>query len=229
MKQTFPKHIAFIMDGNRRWARAHKFQLLSGHNRGAARIETIVEAAAKKEIPFVTFWAFSTENWNRDEKEVAMLMKVFRDVLSGSMAGRLIKNGVKLQIIGDFTEFPKDIVEGLEKLMAASKDNKRITATIAINYGGRAEILGAVNELLKMGKVSKISEETFSSLLYTKNQPDPDLLVRTGGELRLSGFLPWQAVYSELYFTETFWPDFDEKEFEKALEEFNSRQRRFGK
>jgi len=230
MSNTIPKHIAFIMDGNRRWARAHKFRLLRGHNSGAERIETIVEAAAKKKIPFVTFWAFSTENWNREKDEVAMLMKVFRSVLSGQMANRLIKNGVKLQVIGNFTKFPKDIVEGLEKLMAASRDNKRITATIAINYGGREEILKAVREVVKLSRVSRVLyEDTLASFLYTKDLPDPDMIVRTGGEQRLSGFLPWQAVYSELYFTDTYWPDFDEKEFEKALEEFNRRQRRFGK
>jgi undecaprenyl diphosphate synthase len=221
------------MDGNRRWAKKHKFEILIGHNRGAEQIETIVIAAAKKKIPYVTFWAFSTENWNRSKGEVAMLIKVFRDVLSGPMAGRLINKGVKLQLIGDFAAFPKDIVEGLEKLMDASKDNKAITATIAINYGGRAEILSAVNTLIasqvKLGMTKKISEEEFASFLYTVEQPDPDMIVRTGGEQRLSGFLPWQSVYSELYFTDTLWPDFDEKAFDEALEKFTSRERRFGK
>jgi undecaprenyl diphosphate synthase len=226
MKNTLPVHVAFIMDGNRRWAKKNRFALLKGHSAGSERIETIVEAASKRGIPYVTFWAFSTENWNRSSIEVTMLMTVFRNVLSGPMIGRLIKNGVKLQIIGNLKPFPQDIVEGLEKLMEASKDNTRITATIAINYGGREEILGAVRKLVEK---EHITEELFTSYLYTKDLPDPDLVVRPGGEQRLSGFLPWQTIYSELYFTETLWPDFDEHAFEKALEEYARRQRRFGK
>ena len=219
------------MDGNRRWAKAHKMQILMGHNRGAERIETIVEAAANKGIPYVTFWAFSTENWNREKVEVEMLMKIFREVLIGPMAGRLIKKGVKLQIIGDYSKFPSDIVEGLEKVKTSSKNNTRITANIALNYGGRAEILRAVKTLLESEKVHalEIDEEMFTSLLYTKDEPDPDMIIRTGGEQRLSGFLPWQAVYSELYFTDIYWPDFDDEAFDKALEEYARRQRRFGK
>lgn len=237
MKNQFsvPQHIGFIMDGNRRWAKAHKFQILMGHNRGAERIETVVEAAAKKNISYVTFWAFSTENWNRGKSEVDMLMQVFRDVLSGPIVNRMIQNKVKLQVIGDYHAFPQDIVEHVESLMERSKANTRIIANIALNYGGRQEILDAVNKI-KVSEVSKVSgvskvidEKMFASYLYTFNQPDPDMIVRTGGEQRLSGFLPWQSVYSELYFTDVFWPDFDEKEFEKALEEYARRQRRFGK
>jgi undecaprenyl diphosphate synthase len=223
-----PKHIAFIMDGNRRWAKAHKFETLIGHNKGAERLETVVEFAAKQNIPFVTFWAFSTENWKRGEKEVAMLITVFRTILAGSMVKRLIKNGVKLKILGNYKAFPEDIVKGLESLMEESKDNTRITANIALNYGGRAEIVEAANQLLNEG-VSNVTESDFISRLYTKDLPDPDMIVRTGGEIRLSGFLPWQSIYSELYFTEVLWPDFDENELEKALEEFAHRQRRFGK
>lgn len=254
--QTIPRHLAFIMDGNRRWAKAHKLATLMGHNRGAERIETIVEAAAKKGIEYTTFWAFSTENWNREQQEVDTLITVFRSVLSGPIVGRMIKNGVKLQVIGEYRAFPTDIVKRVEELKELSKDNSRITATIALNYGGRAEILAAVNKILNeasssvfpakagiqvnkeflttgspimSGMTKIVNEEMFSSYLYTKDQLDPDMIIRTGGEQRLSGFLPWQSVYSELYFTETFWPDFDEKEFEKALEEYGRRQRRFGK
>lgn len=225
-----PQHIAFIMDGNRRWAKAHKLEALMGHNRGADRIETIVDAAARKGIPYVTFWAFSTENWKREEKEVAMLFTVFRNVLAGPMIKRLITNGVKLQIIGDYQAFPKDIVAGLESLMEDSKDNTKITANIALNYGGRGEILRAIKSLgADAETLLEIDEERFGNLLYTAGLPDPDLVIRTGGEQRLSGFLAWQTVYSELYFTQTFWPDFDEGAFAKALEEFGKRQRRFGK
>lgn len=229
-----PQHIAFIMDGNRRWARAHKLEILMGHNRGAEQIEVIVDAAAHVKIPYVTFWAFSTENWKREEKEVSMLFTVFRNVLSGPMVKRLVNNGVKLQIMGDYKAFPKDIVVGLEKLVDDSKHNTNITATIALNYGGRGEILRAANALVQRaleqkGKQKSITEEDFASHLYTAGLPDPDMVIRTGGEERLSGFLTWQSVYSELYFTKTLWPDYDKKEFTKALEEFAKRERRFGK
>lgn len=228
---TIPTHIGFIMDGNRRWAKEHKLEMFLGHHKGAERIETIVEVAAKRDIKYTTFWAFSTENWQREKGEVETLMKVFRDMLSGPVVGRMIKNGVKLHVIGDYKAFPKDIVMGIEKLKEASKNNTKITANIALNYGGRAEILEVVKRLIEHAKAqsSEIDEEMFASYLYTSGQPDPDMIVRTGGELRLSGFLPWQAVYSELYFTDTYWPDFDEKEFDKALEEYAKRQRRFGK
>ena len=256
------------MDGNRRWARAHKFKLLKGHDRGAERIETVVEKAFAVGIPYVTFWTFSTENWNRSKVELEMLFTVFRTTLLGSIVTRLLARGVKLQIIGNYKQFPKDIVEGLEKVVEDSKDNTGIIATLAINYGGRVEILEAVKKIIeeeqqpvipakaerqtflprstaagiqskknslitgspiRSGMTNILDEEVFSKYLSTSNLPDPDLVIRTGGEQRLSGFLPWQTVYSELYFTDTFWPDFDEKEFEKALEEFGNRQRRFGK
>jgi undecaprenyl diphosphate synthase len=225
---TVPKHIGFIMDGNRRWAKSHKLEILMGHNRGAERIETIVEAAADRGIAFTTFWAFSTENWNREKAEVEMLINVFRDVLSGPIVDRMIKNGVKLQVIGEYHAFPDDIVRQVEVLKETSKDNNRITATIALNYGGRADILQAVNKALEDVKKS-VTEEQFSSYLFTDGQPDPDMIIRTGGEQRLSGFMPWQTVYSELYFTDTYWPDFDEEALEIALEEYKNRQRRFGK
>jgi undecaprenyl diphosphate synthase len=225
-KNNLPQHIAFIMDGNRRWARAHKFRLLMGHDRGAERIQTIVEKSFEKGIPYVTFWTFSTENWNRSKVELEMLFAVFRTKLLGPVVKRLLAKGVKLQLIGNYKQFPQDIVEGLEKVVEESKDNTSIVATLAINYGGRGEILEAVK---KSGMTREIDEQTFSSYLSTKDLPDPDLVIRTGGEQRLSGFLPWQTVYSELYFTDTLWPDFDEDAFQKALDSYAARQRRFGK
>jgi undecaprenyl diphosphate synthase len=229
MKQFIPTHLAFIMDGNRRWAREHKLEMIMGHKKGADRIEAIVEHGAKKGIKVMTFWVFSTENWKRKKGEVDMLLKVFRDMFQGQMVKRMIAKGVKLQIIGEYRAFPQDIVNGLEKLMKASESNTRVAVNIALNYGGRQEILRVVNEIVKADRKEFIDEEKFSSYLFTTGQPDPDMIIRTGGEQRTSGFLPWQAVYSELYFTKTFWPDFDEKELDKALEEYAVRERRFGK
>lgn len=226
-KSHIPAHVGFIMDGNRRWAKEHRMVVALGHERGGERIERIVEYAAKKGVKVVTFWAFSTENWNRGKLEIEILFRIFRNFLKSEMVARLIRNGVKLQIIGEYKAFPNDIVTGLEKLLTDSRDNTRITAIIALNYGGRAEIIRAVNALLKVKE--EIDEQTFSHYLYTAGQPDPDLIIRTGGEQRLSGFLPWQGVYSELYFTDVYWPDFDEKEFDKALEVYAGRERRFGK
>lgn len=222
------KHVAFIMDGNRRWARQKGLPTFIGHEKGYRRIETVVDHAIKRNISHITFWAFSTENWHREKKEVEFLMKIFRGLFKSRFVKKLLKNGVKLQTLGVLDPFPKDIIENIEKLKEDSRDNTAITVNIALNYGGRAEILRAV-EILQKENNKTINQSVFSEYLFTKEQPDPDLIVRTGGEMRLSGFLPWQGVYSELYFTNTYWPDFDEKEFDKAIEEFYSRERRFGK
>jgi undecaprenyl diphosphate synthase len=229
MKKNFSlNHIAFIMDGNRRWAKKRRLPFVVGHHKGAERIEPLVACAAEQGIKYVTFWAFSSENWKRGEKEVSFLMKVFREFIRSSVVNRMMENGVRVKIIGDIESFPADIVEGVKEIVERSKDNKTITATFALNYGGRREILRVVNQLLKEGK-KDVGEEEFSEYLYTSDMPDPDMIVRTGGEQRLSGFLPWQGAYSELYFVETLWPDFTEKEFEKAIEEYGRRERRFGK
>lgn len=222
------QHVAFIMDGNRRWAREHHLPLLAGHTKGYQAIEPLIAYAVKKDIKYLTFWAFSTENWNRDKKEVEVLLQIFRKLFAGKIINRLHKNGVKINVLGNINAFPKDIAENIRKLIEKTKDNTAITVNIGLNYGGREEILRAVNILLQSEK-KEIDEKTFSTFLYTKDQPDPDLIIRTSGEQRLSGFLPWQSVYSELYFPQVYWPDFNEQEFEKALEEFSQRKRRFGK
>lgn len=222
------KHIAFIMDGNRRWAKKRGLPVIAGHHKGAEMIEPLVEYAAKSGISIITFWAFSTENWKRGEKEVGFLLKVFREFLKSSVANRMMKKGVRVKVIGDLTMFPKDIYEEVQALIKKSENNTAVTATFALNYGGRAEILRAVSQMKKPAR-SILDEKEFSSLLYTSDMPDPDMIVRTGGEQRLSGFLPWQAVYSELYFVDILWPDFDQNEFQKAIEEYNRRERRFGK
>lgn len=250
MKTNIPKHIGIIMDGNRRWAGKRRLPLFAGHSEGAKRIEPLVAYGAKQGISYITFWAFSTENWERGDREVNTLLRVFRRVLKDPMLDRLQKNGVRVNVIGDLSPFPQDITEGVKKIMESSKNNKRITATFALNYGGRFEILRAVNRLMKVYSSSEgvrlrrmtesrssrrtsftqtITEQVFAEYLYTAGIPDPDLIIRTGGEMRLSGFLAWQSVYSELYFTECLWPDFDEMEFQKSLDEYARRERRFGR
>lgn len=231
-KEVVPTHIAFIMDGNRRWARERHLPLLFGHKKGAGRIEPLVSYAAKRGIGFVTFWAFSSENWKRGEKEVGFLMRVFRDFIKSSVVNRMMEKGVRVRVIGDIEFFPEDIVKGVREIIEKSKDNTAITVTFALNYGGRGEILRAVSKIIESeirNQKSEIKEEEFGSYLYAKDLPDPDMIIRTGGEQRLSGFMPWQSVYSELYFTEMYWPDFDEKAFGEALEEYARRERRFGK
>jgi len=221
-------HVAFIMDGNRRWAKKRLLPLAAGHTKGYQKMEPLIYYALEKGIKYLTFWAFSTENWNRDKKEVNVLMQIFRKLFKSNDVKRLHEKGVKIKVLGEIDAFPKDIAKDIKALVEKTKNNKEITVNIGLNYGGRPEILRAVNNLLSEKK-KNVDEETFSSYLYTKDQPDPDLIIRTSGEERLSGFLPWQSVYSEFYFPETLWPDFNEKEFEKALQEFEKRKRRFGK
>lgn len=223
-----PQHVAFIMDGNRRWAKKNKLALFFGHKNGVKLIESITEHAGNKGIKIVTCWAFSTENWNRSKDEVNELMKVFREALSDPMVKRLYENGVKIQILGDISQFPHDIQDGVKHIMDKSGNNKKLILNIALGYGGRQEIISAVNKILAEKKTT-ISEDEFSSYLYTSGLPDPELIIRTGGEKRLSGYLPWQSVYSELYFTDTLWPDFNTQEFDIALEDYENRQRKFGK
>jgi undecaprenyl diphosphate synthase len=224
----YPRHVAFIMDGNRRWARKHALSLFLGHESGAKRIEPLVDYAISLGITHLTFWAFSTENWERSEEEVKDIMNVFRQALHDPMVVRLQEKKVKVQVIGDLTPFPDDIRSDVEQILSDSKANEQMTVNIALNYGGRVEILRAFQKLLDENKTA-VSENEFSELLYTAGQPDPDLIIRTGGERRLSGYLPWQAVYAELYFTPVLWPDFTPDEFGAALKDYESRQRRFGK
>lgn len=222
-------HVAIIMDGNRRWAQARGLNSVKGHEQAAKEaIEPLIEKCAELGIPFVTFWAFSTENWKRDEDELKGLFDVFRYAL-GSMALRFIKRGAKLRILGDVSRFPKDIAQKTLEMMSESSKNHKITVTFALNYGGRDEIIRAVKKIVNEKiPVDQITEEVFSNHLDTAGIPDPDLIIRTGGDRRTSGYLPWQSVYSELYFTPVLFPDFTPEEFEKALQDFSGRDRRFG-
>src|SRR3989344_2468338 len=219
-----PIHVAFILDGNRRWARKRGLPYIVGHTKGYRRIEPVILHAKKLGIKYLTFWAFSTENWHREKKEVEDLMNIFRKLFKSSMIERLKKEGARIRIIGNLDDFPKDIVEKMRTIIEESKDNSAINVNIAMSYGGRPEILRAVNKMLRDG-IKKVDEETFNKYLYTAGQPDPDLIIRTGGVQRLSGFLAWQSIYSEFYFIDKFWPEFSVKEFDKALSEFADRER----
>lgn len=223
------QHVAIIMDGNRRWAKARGLDSVKGHEQAAKKaVEPLIERCVELGIPFVTFWAFSTENWKRDETELSGLFDVFRFAL-GSLAVRFIQKGARLRILGDVNRFPKDISQKSLELISKSSKNHRITVTFALNYGGRDEILRAVKKIVT-DKIppSDINEDLLSSYLDTAGIPDPDLIIRTGGEQRLSGFLPWQSVYSELYFTPTLFPDFSADQLSLAVDDFLKRDRRFG-
>lgn len=226
--KSLPTHIAIIMDGNRRWARKNRLPLLFGHKKGAREtIEPIVDRCLDLGIKYVTFWAFSTENWERDKTEVEGLLSLFRNVLKESI-DIMNKKGVRVKTIGDLSKFPIDIQRNLNEDIKKTKDNNKLTMTLALNYGGRDEIIRAIKKI-PQEKISTITKDYFSNFLDTKNLPDPDLLIRTGGESRLSGFLLWQIEYTEIYFTDLLWPDFTPRDLDVAIEEYQKRQRRFGK
>lgn len=216
-----PNHIAVIMDGNRRWAREHKLPILEGHRRVANHVlEKLVEHAAKRGIKYMTFWAFSTENWKRTETEVSGIMRILAASLK-PFGKKMVEKGVKLQVIGDLSKIDEKLRKGIAEVVEKTKHNTRITVTIALNYGGRDEIRRAV----RWAK----NKNDFEKYLDTAGIPDPDFIIRTGGEQRLSGFLLWQSQYSELYFPEFLMPDFTPERLDEAIEEFGSRKRRFGK
>lgn len=235
-----PKHVAIIMDGNRRWARQQGLAIIKGHRKVAEEmIERLADFAIEQGVEFMTLWAFSTENWNRADDEVKGLMDLFRETFATS-SERLHKKGVRVCTIGDLSRFSDDIREGVEYWVKETANNEKLTVTFALNYGGRDEITRAAKKLLLKSKkenwgekeILDLEEKDFEQFLDTKQEvslPDVDLLIRPGGEERTSGYLPWQATYAEFYFTDVLMPDFDEKEFSKALAEFASRQRRFGK
>ncbi|MCX6793840.1 MAG: polyprenyl diphosphate synthase [Candidatus Gottesmanbacteria bacterium] len=226
MKTTVPTHIAVIMDGNRRWARAHKLPILEGHRRVAnVVLEKLVEHAAQRGIKYITLWAFSTENWNRAADEVRGVMLILKQGLK-PFGKRMMEKGVRLLMIGDLTKLDIGLQKGIVEVVQKTKENNRITLVIALNYGGRDELVRAMR---KISDPKAMTEEIFSQLLDTKGIPDPDLLIRTGGEQRLSGFLPWQSTYSELYFPSWYMPDFTPDRLDESIEEFARRQRRFGK
>lgn len=231
-KENLPKHIAIIMDGNRRWAKQRGKIASFGHKEGAKTLEKIVRYANKIGIEHITVYAFSTENWKRSEEEVGALMMLFQSYLD-DYAKRADSENIKVKIIGDTKALSEKMQNSIKKCMERTENNTGITFNIALNYGGRDELIHAIKQVaqdVKNGKINveDITEKVISNNLYTKGQPDPDLLIRTSGELRLSNFLPWQLVYSEFLFVDKNWPDFEEKDLDEAIIEYQKRTRKFG-
>ena len=231
-KENLPKHIAIIMDGNRRWAKAKGKQPGAGHKQGAKTLEKIVRYANKIGLQYLTVYAFSTENWKRAEDEVNGLMLLLQTYLD-DYSKRADTENIKVKILGDITALSEKMQKSINTCMERTKNNTGITFNIAINYGGREEIINAVKNISKEVKenridIDDITEALISDNLYTKGQPDPDLLIRTSGEIRTSNFLPWQLVYTEFLFIDKNWPDFEEADLDKAIEEYNKRTRKFG-
>ena len=231
-EENLPKHIAIIMDGNRRWARNKGLPVSLGHKEGAKTLEKIVRYANKIGIKHITVYAFSTENWKRTTEEVNALMNLFQSYLD-DYSKRADSENIKVKIIGNRQGLSEKMQKSIEKCMERTKNNTGITVNIALNYGGRDEIIHAVKNIIekvqnKEINIEDITEQTISDNLYTANQPDPDLLIRTSGEIRLSNFLPWQLVYTEFLFVDKNWPDFNEKDLDDAIEVYRSRNRKFG-
>lgn len=228
-----PKHIAIIMDGNGRWAKKRLMPRVVGHKFGVEALRSIIKRCSSLGVSYLTIYAFSTENWKRPADEVGALMDLLVNYLKGELK-ELDENNVRIMCIGDMDGLPEAPKRELESAIAATASNTGLTLNMALNYGGRMEILGAVRALaekVESGKLkaSDITEDHISNALYTAGQTDPDLIIRTSGEIRVSNFLLWQLAYSEFYFTDVLWPDFNEKELDKAIEVYNQRQRRFGK
>lgn len=229
---NIPKHVAIIMDGNGRWAQKRGLPRVAGHKAGVETVRSVITTCVEKGIEVVTLFAFSSENWRRPEKEVSLLMSLFLVALQREVK-KLHKNGVCLRVVGDISAFDNKIQEQIKKSEELTKDNKRLVLNVAANYGGQWDITQSVKLLAKKIEAGELKAEEITSSLISENLsmsdlPEPDLFIRTGGEQRISNFLIWQLAYSELYFTDTLWPDFDKHEFELALESFAGRQRRFG-
>ncbi|MDF2888201.1 MAG: undecaprenyl diphosphate synthase [Lacrimispora sp.] len=229
---VIPEHIAIILDGNGRWAKKRGLPRSMGHKEGCVTVERTVEDAAKLGIKYLTVYGFSTENWKRSTEEVGGLMQLFRYYMV-----RLLKvskaNNVRVKMIGDRERFDSDIVQGIGRLVEETKNNTGLTFVIAVNYGGRDEIVRAARKIMEDTRDGKIlpeslTEDSFAGYLDTNGIPDPDLLIRTSGELRLSNYLLWQLAYTELYVADCYWPDFNMEEMKKAIVAYNSRERRFG-
>ena len=222
LQEECPKHIAIIMDGNRRWAKANNLTAKEGHKAGADNLEKIAIFANKLGIKYLTVYAFSTENWRRTEEEIGALMLLLRNYLK-NFSKRADTQNIKINVIGDISKLDVDLQDSIKKAMEKTSKNTGMVLNIAFNYGGRAEILRAVKKIAKKVqenklKIEDIDEKEFEANLYTSGQDDPDLLIRTSGELRTSNFLPWQITYSEFYFPKIYWPDFNEQELLKAIE-----------
>ena len=233
--EVLPQHIGFIMDGNGRWAKERGLERSAGHKEGAKTFRRIGEYCADVGIKYLTFYAFSTENWNRPKKEVLALMNLFKEYLreGDTRTGENTIRQMRLRFIGEREGLPKDLLKLIEKAERETAHYEKMTVNIALNYGGRAEITHAVKDIAQMVKdgkmdVSDITEQTICDNIYTAGQPDPDIIVRPSGEYRLSNFLPWQSAYSEFWFSNVLWPDFTEEHVNEILRDYQKRNRRFG-
>ncbi len=222
-----PRHVAIIMDGNGRWAKRQHLPRIAGHRRGVEAVRASVRACAERGIGYLTLFAFSSENWRRPAEEVALLMQLFQMALTNEVE-KLHRNGVRLKVVGDTQRFDPSIRRAIERGERLTADNKSLTLTIAANYGGRWDILQAVNKALRE-KSGPLDEADLAPHLAMSHAPEPDLFIRTGGEQRISNFLLWQLAYTELYFTETLWPDFDAAALDEAIASYRNRERRFGR
>lgn len=232
-KQRLPQHIAIIMDGNGRWAKKMGNQRIFGHQNGVTSVREVTEAATELGIKFLTLYAFSTENWNRPKEEVDALMALLVKTIEAETP-TLAKNNVRLLTIGDTSRMPNETAQRLQQCIAQTAQNTGLSLVLALSYSSRWEITNAIKNMVKDGinqelNINDINEETISNYLSTRNMPDPELLIRTSGEYRISNFLLWQIAYTELYFTEVLWPDFKKEDLYKAIVDFQSRERRFGK
>ena len=232
VRSKFPCHIAIIMDGNGRWAQKHHLPKIAGHREGIKSVEEIINAAKELGVKILTLYTFSTENWKRPRREIDALMYLLEGYLDRETE-RIAREGIKIRAIGRISGLPGAVQLKLKKIEERTIDNKDILVNLALNYGARSEIVDAVKEIAKRVKQNKldpddISEDNFSDYLYTRGIPDPDLLIRTSGEMRVSNFLLWQISYAEIYVTKKFWPDFRKKDLEKAILDYRERERKYG-
>lgn len=231
-KNKIPKHIAIIMDGNGRWAKKRHLPRTAGHRKGLQVVEEIIDAAANLNVKVLSLYAFSTENWKRPKGEVGMLMHALSFFLKSRLK-KLINKNVKLVTMGDIERFPAPIRKLLAEVEETTKHNSKLVLNLALNYGSRFEIIQAIKEVTRQVasdrlKIENLDENKFSKFLYTKDLPDPDLLIRTSGEMRISNFMLWQLSYAELYFCNKFWPDFTKEDLKEAIQDYQNRERRFG-
>ncbi len=232
-QNIIPSHVALIMDGNGRWAKNHNKERVYGHQQGALRVKEVAKAAVKVGVKYVTFYAFSKENWRRPEEEVNFLMDLLVEFLEKEQE-ELYRNGIRLLVIGDMETLPEHVRTAIEGVIYRTRNNKKLNLIIALNYGARWEIANAAKNIAKdvvagKVKIDEIEEDMVANYMTTAKIPDPELMIRTSGEKRISNFLLWQLAYSELYFTDKYWPEFGEEDFYKAILDFQKRERRFGK